>query len=130
MARPSASSRRCSMNGPKYASTELHHTAKLFRSPMREDLEGQLTCYARAVISDEWPAMRHRRESKLVQGWLAALDTSIGRLDIKGQKQTVAYAHWLDQNAERREGRRGRLAEAAPFVPPPIWLVLVIGAVL
>src|SRR5207302_8040138 len=62
--------------------------------PWAGHLEGQLTCYARAVISDEWPAMRHRRESKLVQGWLAALDTSIGRLDIKGQKQTVAYAHW------------------------------------
>jgi hypothetical protein len=109
---------------------ELDHTAKLFRSPERVNLGGQLICYARAVISDEWPAMRHQRESKLVQGWLAALDTSTARLDIRGQKQVVAYAHWLDQNSERREGRRGRLAEAAPFVPIPIWLVLIVGAVL
>jgi hypothetical protein len=112
------------------STTELHHTAKLFRSPIREQLAGQLTCYARAVISDEWPAMRHRRESKLVQGWLAALDTGIARLQIGDQKQTVAFGHWLDRNAERREGRRGRLAEAAAFVPPPIWIVLVVGAVL
>jgi hypothetical protein len=74
--------------------------------------------------------MRHRHESKLVQGWLAALDTDVARLDVRGQKQTVAYGHWLDQNAQRREGRRGRLAEATPFVPPPIWLVLIVGAVL
>lgn len=112
------------------STTELDHTAKLFGSPAREDMRGQLICYARAVVAEEWPAMRHQRESKLVQGWLAALDTSIARVDIRGQKQTVAYAHWLDQNAERREGRRGRLAEAAPFVPPPIWLVLILGAVL
>jgi hypothetical protein len=45
-----------------------------------------------------------------------------------GAKQEVAYAQWFDEQAQRREGRRARLAEAAPSVPLPLWIVLGIGA--
>src|SRR6266545_584512 len=37
---------------------ELYHTAKLFPSPVRETLDGELACYARSVIDDEWPTMK------------------------------------------------------------------------
>ncbi len=64
------------------------------------------------------------------KGWLARLDTSAERASISGDKQSVEYGRWLDQAGERRDGRRGRLAEASPFVPFPLWVVLIIGAVL
>src|SRR5262249_43992631 len=32
------------------------------------------------------------------------------------------------EKAQRRDGRRERLAEATPFVPLPLWFVLVLGA--
>ncbi len=38
-----------------------------------------------------------------------------------------AFDHWFDQSAERREGRRGRLAEAEPLVPRLVWLALFLG---
>ena len=44
-------------------------------------------------------------------------------------REATAFGHWLEQSAERREGRRGRLAEAKPFVPGPLWFALVVGAV-
>lgn len=109
--------------------TELFHTAQLFPSPARQELSGQLTCYASSVIDDEWPKMREQRQSSLVQGWLAKLDVTAERGDLAG-KEAVAFGHWLDQSAARREGRRGRLAEAKPFVPQPLWLVLILGAAL
>ena len=34
----------------------------------------------------------------------------------------------FDQQAQRRDGRRARAAEAAPSVPMPLWVVLGIGA--
>jgi Protein of unknown function (DUF4239) len=109
---------------------ELYHTARLFQSPARETLDGQLVCHARSVIDDEWPTMKDHRESSLVQAWLARIDTRGERGDLAGRDEAVAFGHWLDQSAARREGRRGRLAEARPFVPLPLWFVLILGAVL
>jgi len=47
-----------------------------------------------------------------------------------GEAGEAAYAHWLSQAAERQEGRRGRLAEAAPVVPPVVWAVLILAGLL
>ena len=112
------------------AVTELSDTAALFPPRQARALRGELVCYARSVIGDEWHTMRDGRRSPLVEGWLAALDRTLRRAPIAGEKQAAAYGAWLDEMAQRREGRRGRLAEAAPFVPAPLWLVLILGACL
>ena len=85
-----------------------------------------MVCYARAVIEDEWPAMREGRSSELVQPWIDKLHGT-SPYDLEAWEET-AYAQWFDEQAQRRDGRRERLAEAAPFVPIPLWLVLSIGA--
>lgn len=110
------------------SATELYHTTQLFPSPARDELAGQMICYARSVIDDEWPKMRDQRQSALVGSWLGKLDATVEHGDLAGQ-EAVAFGHWLDQSAARREGRRGRLAEAKPFVPQPLWLVLILGAI-
>lgn len=112
------------------AVTGLFGTAGLFSPPARDQLRGQLVCYGRSVIADEWRAMRDGHDSPRVNDWLVDLDAAIARLDIRGEKQAAGFGSWLEQSAARREGRRGRLGEAAPFVPPPLWLVLIMGAVL
>jgi Protein of unknown function (DUF4239) len=112
------------------AVTELSDTAALFPPRSARALRGELVCYARSVIGDEWPTMREGRASAVVEGWLTALDGTLRRAPIAGEKQAAAYGAWLDEMAQRREGRRGRLAEATPFVPVPLWLVLILGACL
>jgi hypothetical protein len=111
------------------AVTELGHTARSFPSPQRQELPPELICYARAVIEDEWPAMKEEQLSNLVEGWVDRIDAAVagGRVE---RAKPVAYAHWLGENATRREGRRGRAAEARPFVPAPLWMVLIVGAFL
>ncbi len=93
-------------------------------------LQGQLICYARAVVRDEWPAMRENRESPLVETWISQFEATIDGVALGGERQRAAYEHWFDGAADRREGRRRRLAEAAPFVPPIVWLALVLGGLL
>ena len=110
------------------AVTQLFHTAALFSPPVSSDLQGQLICYGRAVSVDEWRTMRHGRHSPLVQDWLEELERSGARLQLMDEKQSVAYGDWLDDAGERFEGRRGRIAEATPVVPPPLWFVLILGA--
>lgn len=97
---------------------------------MSDRLQGGLVCYARAVINDEWPAMRAGRSSDLTQSWVDELHQDIANTDPQGAREEAAYAQWFDEQAQRRDGRRERLAEATPFVPIPLWLVLGIGALL
>jgi hypothetical protein len=108
--------------------TGLFGTARLFPRPARDRLRGALICYGRSVVTDEWRTMRDGHESPLVDGWAADLDAIAARLDLTGEKQAAGFASWLEQSAARRDSRRGRLAEAAPFVPSPIWMMLLLGA--
>jgi hypothetical protein len=74
--------------------------------------------------------MRHDRQSPLVDEWLARIEATIDRIHLQSDKQRVAYDQWFQQAAERREGRRGRLAEAEPLVPALVWLALFLGGAL
>ena len=110
------------------AVTELNSVAGVFRPPSSDPLRGGLVCYSRAVIADGWPAMREGRESELVGSWIDKLHRDFATIDPRGAREEAAYAQWFDEQAERRGGRRERLAEALPFVPIPLWCVLGIGA--
>jgi hypothetical protein len=110
------------------AVTELHSVAGVFKPPVSDRLQGGLVCYGRAVIADEWPAMREGRSSDLVQSWVDKVHRDFANTNPQGAREETAYAQWFDEQAQRRDGRRERLAEATPFVPIPLWLVLSLGA--
>jgi hypothetical protein len=112
------------------ATTQLYRTAALLPDPAGSTLRGQLVCYGRAVVEDEWQTMREGQESAVVHGWLDRMASTIASISPENDREAIAYAEWFDQDAERREGRRGRLAEAEPFVPALVWAVLVIGALM
>ena len=48
------------------------------------------------------------------------------RLPVATNKEIEVFNTWFARSAERQEGRRGRLAEAAPYVPPFVWAMLVL----
>ena len=110
------------------AVNELHSVASVFQPPVSDRLHGGLVCYARAVIEDEWPAMKDGRSSDLVQSWIDKLGREFAIAEPHGAREETAYAQWFDEQAQRRDGRRERLAEATPLVPLPLWFVLGIGA--
>ena len=109
------------------AVSQLFRTANLFSPHARRQVHGELICYARGVVSDEWRTMRDARESPVVDGWLARIDQTVDGMQLQSDKQRLGFDHWFDQSAERREGRRGRLAEADPLVPSLVWLALFLG---
>jgi hypothetical protein len=84
-------------------------------------LHGQIICYARAVVHDEWPAMQRGDESADVQEWVDEMDATMLAMPVDDPKQVEALAHWFDVSQDRQDGRRSRLAEAAPFVPGFLW---------
>jgi hypothetical protein len=112
------------------AISELHSVAALFEPPTRDHLQGGLVCYARGVTEGEWSAMSEGRSSEQVQAWIDRLSGEIAITEPHGAREQEAYAQWFDLQAQRREGRRGRLAVAVPLVPAPLWFVLGIGGLL
>ena len=112
------------------ATTQLYRTTGVLPDPTGVTLRGQLVCYGRAVIEDEWPIMASGRESARVQGWLDEMGLTVAALVPADAREATAYDQWFERDADRRDGRRGRLSEAQPFVPPFVWLVLVLAAVL
>lgn len=70
------------------------------------------------------------RASARVDGWLDEFERTICGIEPVTAKQEAVHGHWLSQAAERQEGRRGRLAEAAPVVPPVVWAVLILAGLL
>lgn len=124
------------LNAKRNAETEAGSTQELFLlseyfdSPARERLENDLICYARAVVFDEWPRMRHQQSSAVVDGWDLALERAIHEVSVTTGQDAAEYAEWLDQRALRDQGRRERLQEAIPFVPTLLWLALIGGAAL
>jgi hypothetical protein len=110
------------------AVAELHVIAEVLGGDSGELLHGDLDCYARSVVQQEWPAMREGGPSEVTQSWVTRMANDFAAANPVGAKQEVAYAQWFDEQVQRREGRRARLAEATPSVPLPMWVVLGIGA--
>ncbi|MGC4112030.1 MAG: DUF4239 domain-containing protein [Nocardioides sp.] len=107
------------------ATQQMYSTAGFFPDKTAE-LRGQVVCYSRAVIHDEWPAMSHGQESPVVQSWVDKLDATIQQSKIVGNGQGAALEHWLSLSQDRQDARRTRLAEGRPFVPGFVWFVLVL----
>jgi hypothetical protein len=110
------------------AVTQLLRITRLFPEPQQDELRGDLVCYARAVVTDEWPKMNAGGESALAADWLAATESTVDRTPVDSTRTEVALGQWLDQMTERREGRRARLEEAHSAIPSTVWLMLVLGA--
>jgi Protein of unknown function (DUF4239) len=105
------------------AVTTLFSLAQQLDAPKDRVLEGEVICYARAVIA-EWPQMREQRESRDVISTVYAIERLFARTRLSGPASDNAHAKWFDAMQDREAGRRGRLVEAAPFVPPLVWIVL------
>jgi hypothetical protein len=111
------------------AVTELSNVASVLPAPTNDHLRGGLVCYSRAVIHDEWPAMKDGHSSAVVESWVDRLHDEFTAAAPREARQEAAYAQWFDEVAQRRDGRRERLAEASPFMPMPLWFALAMGAV-
>jgi hypothetical protein len=111
------------------ATLAMYHAAGPFSPAGRADLQGQMICYAREVISVGWPAMQRGGFEPVVDARVSAMEDTAERIPVKGAKETAAFEHFFSLNEERRQGRQGRISEADGLVPPVIWLILIIGAV-
>jgi hypothetical protein len=103
-------------------------TAQFLPSAVRARLSGELVCYGRSVVHQEWPQMEDGKGGDTIEPWAVALFRTLKLADPTRPTEQSAYDKWLDQTSDREEARRDRLHGAEGIVPSSIWLVLLLVA--
>jgi Protein of unknown function (DUF4239) len=103
-------------------------TAQLLPPAVHDRLGGEVICYGRSVVYREWPQMEDGRGGDAINPWAIALFRSLRLVHPTSPSEQSAFDKWLDQTADREEGRRDRLHGAEGIIPTSIWLVLFLIA--
>ncbi|MEO8328416.1 MAG: hypothetical protein ABI586_00285 [Candidatus Nanopelagicales bacterium] len=105
-------------------------TAQLMPPEARAEFSGELICYGRSVVNQEWPAMQTNTAIDAINPWAVEMFRTLQTVEPKRLSEQSAYDAWLSQTNTREEARRDRLHGAEGIVPFPVWLVLFFSAAL
>jgi hypothetical protein len=108
--------------------TQQFETAELLPPATGDRLTGELVCYARYVVRQEWPQMEDGKGGDTINPWAIALFRSLRLANPASAGEQAAYSKWLDQTSDREAARSDRLHGAEGIIPTPIWLVLFLIA--
>jgi hypothetical protein len=112
------------------AVVQLFETSQLMPPDARPLLAGEVECYARSVVNLEWPAMEAGRGFETISPWGLSMFRTLQAVEPATAAEQSAYDSWLAQTSAREEARRDRLHAADGVVPLPLWIVLLLSAVL
>jgi hypothetical protein len=103
-------------------------TAQFLPIGVRAQLSGDLVCYARAVIHQEWPQMESGTLGNLINPWSLAMLRTLRTTEPRSVSEQTAYGKWFDQRSDRENGRADRIHGAEGVIPLPVWIVLLIAS--
>jgi hypothetical protein len=103
-------------------------TAQLMPPAVRDVFSGQLVCYARTVVHQEWPRMESGTLTDGYNPWTVAMFRTLKTVEPRTASEQAAYAKWLDQRADRESARADRTHGAEGVIPTPLWIVLFLSA--
>jgi len=105
-------------------------TAQLMPAAVRARFSGELVCYARDVVHEEWPQMESHTFSEGYNPWGIAMFRTLRTVEPRSAAEQAAYAKWLDQRTDREGARADRTHGAEGVIPAPLWIVLFLSAVI
>jgi hypothetical protein len=103
-------------------------TVQYLPQPARAQLSGELVCYARNVVHQEWPRMGTGTVGDAPNPWGLALFRSLRATQPRTATEQAAFAKYLDERSEREDARAQRTHGAEGVIPAPLWIVLFLSA--
>ena len=103
-------------------------TAQLMPPGARVALSGELVCYARTVVHDEWARMESGTLRDSFNPWGLRMFRTVQAVDPKSASEQAAFSKWLDLRADREVARNDRTHGAEGVIPATLWIVLFISA--
>ena len=99
-------------------------TAQFLGEPAAAELTAELVCYARSVVSLEWPRSQSGDLGDETNPWGVRLFQTLKTVDPQTPAEEAAYGKWLDETSDREEARIDRIHGAVGVIPTPLWVVL------
>jgi len=107
---------------------EQFETVQFLPAPARERLSGELVCYARNVVHEEWPRMRSGDLGTALNPWGVALFRSLEGVEPRSASEQAAFSKYLDQRSDREDARADRTHGGQGVIPTTLWIVLFLSA--
>jgi hypothetical protein len=107
---------------------EEFETAQLMPPAVRGLFSGELICYARSVVHEEWPRMESDTLGNGHNPWGIAMFQTLKTVEPHSAVEQAAYSKWLDQRTDREGARADRTHGAEGVIPTPLWVVLFLTA--
>jgi len=108
---------------------EQFETAQLMPAAVRGRFSGELICYARSVVHQEWPKMESGTLGDGFNPWGVTMFHTLQTTKPRSALEQIAVGKWLDQRTDRQDARNDRTHGAEGVIPTPLWVVLFLSAV-
>ncbi|HET6919287.1 MAG TPA: hypothetical protein VFI46_07465, partial [Jiangellaceae bacterium] len=99
-------------------------TAQFFPDATAGELTGEIVCYGRSVVNEEWERMRSGTLGDHINPWGVELFRTLLTLEPETASEQSAYDKWLDQTSTREDARQDRIHGAVGVIPAVLWIVL------
>jgi hypothetical protein len=107
---------------------EQFETAQLMPPAVRARFSGELVCYARSVVHQEWPLMESGSLGDSYNPWGVTMFATLKTTEPRSASEQAAYGKWLDERTAREDARADRTHGAEGVIPAPLWIVLYLSA--
>ena len=107
---------------------EQFETVQFLPTPARERLSGELVCYARSVVHEEWPRMESGTLDDALNPWGVAVFRILRGTEPRSASEQAAFSKYLDQRSDREDARSDRTHGGEGVIPAPLWIVLFLSA--
>jgi hypothetical protein len=104
--------------------TQQVETAQFFAGAVGAELTGELICYGRSVVSQEWQRMEEGTLGDAINPWGVELFETVRGVEPESASEQSAYDKWLEQTSAREAARMDRTHGAVGVIPTPLWIVL------
>jgi hypothetical protein len=108
----------------------LYYLAGEFPQPQRDQIQGLTVSYARAVVEEEWPLMEQGQPSPRAAALNQDITESVTGFEPSTSPEQALYSQALQRTHELNQNRTLRLLYASKGLPPILWFVLGVLAIM
>lgn len=108
----------------------LYYLAGQFPQPQGDQIQDLTISYARAVVDEEWPLMEKGQPSPRAAALNQEITNSVDGFEPSTSPEQALYSQALQRAHEMNQNRTIRLLYASKGLPPILWLVLGVLALM